>query len=72
MKELKPCPKCIIDEAHIEKEIWYVNNWDSSCIHKYIITCPNCGFEMRRNGKKHRQDLISRWNNLFQKNFDIA
>ena len=72
MKELEPCPMCFIDEAKIEKEICYKNMWGSDCVHKYIITCPNCGFEMRRNGKKHRQEIIDKWNNLFKKNFDKA
>ena len=71
MKELEPCPMCFIDEAGFERQIWYTNDW-GGCFHKLIIKCPNCGFEMRRNGKKHRQEIINKWNNLFKENFDKA
>ena len=72
MKELEGCPNCFIEEAQIEREIWYKNNYDNSCYHKFIIKCPYCGFEMRRNGKKHRQELIDKWNNLYHKNLSKA
>lgn len=69
VNELSPCPKCLCKGAQIEKEIWYKGDYDDSCLHKFIAKCPYCGFEMRRNGKKHRKDLVSSWNALYDKNF---
>ena len=68
MKELSPCPKCFNENVKVEKYCCDTGLYLTSVMYKYIITCPFCGFEMRRNGRKNRKDLIERWNALYVKN----
>lgn len=72
MKELEGCPNCFLEGAEIERILCYKNAYLDSCYHKFIAKCPYCGFEMRRNGKKHRKDLVENWNRLYSKNLSKA
>lgn len=57
---MNSCPRCNT-EVTLETIRYYDRCNPGWGIYKYIIKCPKCGYELRRNGKKHRQELIKAW-----------